>query len=60
MSVLFLYERNALIYLQRLRQRHLFLMIGIQDHVLQRIVQMKPTDIEKTMQKKHGPKANTF
>ena len=56
----FLYERNALIYLQRLRQRHLFLMIGIQDHVLQRIVQMKPTDIEKTMQKSMAQKQILF
>jgi uncharacterized protein (DUF58 family) len=47
----FLLEESALIYLKRLRQRHLFLMIGIQDEMLQNKIIMEPVDVPNTMMK---------
>lgn len=47
----FLLEENALSYLKRLRKRHLFFMIGIEDkHLLQRIKE-KPLDVQTAMRK---------
>ncbi|WP_409972694.1 DUF58 domain-containing protein [Bacillus sp. Bva_UNVM-123] len=45
----FLHEEGALIYLKRLRQRHLFLMIGIEDETLQKRINEEPYDIQNTM-----------
>lgn len=45
----FLHEEGALIYLKRLRQRHLFLMIGIEDETLQKKINEEPYDIQNTM-----------
>jgi uncharacterized protein (DUF58 family) len=47
----FLHEESALAYLKRLRQRHLFLMIGIEDEVLMKRVQDDPADVQKAMLK---------
>jgi uncharacterized protein (DUF58 family) len=45
----FLHEESALIYLKRIRQRHLFLMIGIEDLTLQRRIQMEPENPQVAM-----------
>lgn len=45
----FLYEENALIYLQRLRRRHLFLMIGIEDQTIVRRIMEKPESVDSAM-----------
>jgi uncharacterized protein (DUF58 family) len=47
----FLYEVSALSYLKRLRQRHLFLMIGIEDKTLLKIVKDEPIDVPAAMLK---------
>ncbi|WP_102275499.1 DUF58 domain-containing protein [Cytobacillus massiliigabonensis] len=45
----FLHEESALIYLKRIRQRHLFLMIGIEDMTLQKRIQMPPENAQIAM-----------
>ncbi len=45
----FLHEESALLYLKRLRQRHLFLMIGVDDEVVTKRVQEEPTTVQKAM-----------
>lgn len=45
----FLYEESALIYLKRVRSRHLFLMIGVEDQTLQLRAKQEPADLEKAM-----------
>ncbi|WP_233711060.1 DUF58 domain-containing protein [Lederbergia citrisecunda] len=45
----FLYEEHALLYLKRLRQRHLFLMVGIEDSTLQNRANEKPENVHQTM-----------
>ncbi|MFB9829211.1 DUF58 domain-containing protein [Lederbergia wuyishanensis] len=45
----FLYEEHALLYLKRLRQRHLFLMVGIEDSTLQNRANEKPDSVQTTM-----------
>ncbi|MGR9048192.1 DUF58 domain-containing protein [Halobacillus faecis] len=53
----FLYEEAALHYLQRLRRSHLFLMIGIEDRVIDSQTKREPEDVQttlvKTMAQKH-------
>ncbi|WP_307412684.1 DUF58 domain-containing protein [Neobacillus ginsengisoli] len=47
----FLYEESALNYLKRLRQRHLFLMIGVEDISVLKRVKKEPIDIPAAMLK---------
>ncbi|HHY73518.1 MAG TPA: DUF58 domain-containing protein [Bacillus bacterium] len=47
----FLYEESALYYLQRLRQRHLFFMIGIEDEMLLTKLKEEPQSLQKAMVK---------
>ncbi len=47
----FLYEESALIYLKRIRQRHYFLMIGIEDELIKKKIRLQPIDIEHAMVK---------
>ncbi len=45
----FLHEETALAYLKRLRQRHLFLMIGLEDVTLLKTINTKPDQVQKAM-----------
>lgn len=45
----FLHEENALIYLKRIRQRHLFFMIGVEDEILGKRAGAPVTTLEETM-----------
>lgn len=47
----FLHEESALILLKRLRQRHLFLMIGIEDQTLINRAKVDPNTVQAAMQK---------
>ena len=47
----FLHEESALVYLQRLRQRHLFLMIGVEDQTLLKRVNEVPETVQQAMVK---------
>lgn len=47
----FLHEENALILIKRLRQRHMFLMIGIEDQTLIKRVKVEPNTVQAAMQK---------
>ncbi|MDQ1145853.1 uncharacterized protein (DUF58 family) [Bacillus sp. SORGH_AS 510] len=47
----FLHEEGALTYLKRLRQRHLFLMIGIEDETLLKRRSEEPSDVRSAMVK---------
>ncbi|WP_312469561.1 DUF58 domain-containing protein [Neobacillus sp.] len=47
----FLHEESALAYLKRLRQRHLFLMIGIEDKTLIKRTKEEPLDVQSAMVK---------
>jgi uncharacterized protein (DUF58 family) len=47
----FLHEESALMLLRRLRQRHLFLMIGIEDQTLLRRVKEEPNTVQAAMRK---------
>lgn len=47
----FLYEENALSYLKRLRKRHLFLMIGIEDRELLKRAKELPKEVQSAMLK---------
>jgi uncharacterized protein (DUF58 family) len=47
----FLHEEGALTYLKRLRQRHLFLMIGIEDETLLKRRSEEPRDVRSAMVK---------
>ena len=47
----FLHEESALILLKRLRQRHLFLMIGIEDQTLIKRVNEEPNTVQAAMRK---------
>ncbi|MBY0120463.1 DUF58 domain-containing protein [Bacillus sp. S/N-304-OC-R1] len=47
----FLHEETALAYLKRLRRRHLFLIIGIEDMTLLKTVQKEPVRIQDAMVK---------
>ncbi|MFA9559176.1 DUF58 domain-containing protein [Evansella sp. AB-rgal1] len=56
----FLYDESTLAYLKRLRQRHLFLMIGIEDKVLAKRVKDQPTDLKKAMVKSIAQQQTLF
>lgn len=56
----FLYEENALAYLIRLRQRHLFLMIGIEDRAVLDQVKEEPVDVHSAMVKSIAQKQILF
>ncbi|WP_409274937.1 DUF58 domain-containing protein [Neobacillus sp. SCS-31] len=45
----FLHEENALVYLKRLRQRHLFFMVGIVDGTLKERIAMRPDEVKTAM-----------
>lgn len=45
----FLHEESGLLYLKRLRRRHLFLMIGIEDAALMARTRQEPENVQKTM-----------
>ncbi|WP_404428071.1 DUF58 domain-containing protein [Sutcliffiella horikoshii] len=45
----FLHEESALIYLKRIRQRHLFFMIGVEDEILGKRAANPVTSLEETM-----------
>ncbi|OLS38601.1 hypothetical protein BTR25_13790 [Bacillus sp. MRMR6] len=47
----FLFEESALAYLKRLRQRHLFFMIGIEDKTLIERINEEPVDVQAAMLK---------
>lgn len=47
----FLHEENALTYLMRLRKRHLFLMVGIEDKILRNRIKLEPTTVQIAMMK---------
>lgn len=47
----FLYEEHALTYLQRLRRRHLFLMVGIEDETIARRINESPESVKQAMVK---------
>ncbi|MEH7121083.1 DUF58 domain-containing protein [Neobacillus vireti] len=47
----FLHEESALVYLQRLRQRHLFLMIGVEDQTLLKRVKEVPETVQQAIVK---------
>ncbi|MBU9722372.1 DUF58 domain-containing protein [Bacillus alkalicola] len=47
----FLYEDSTLAYLQRLRKRHMFLMIGIEDEMLREKVKSAPDEVRSAMVK---------
>ncbi|MEH7415368.1 DUF58 domain-containing protein [Neobacillus drentensis] len=47
----FLHEESALVYLQRLRQRHLFLMIGVEDQTLLKRIKEVPETVQQAMVK---------
>ncbi|PFN96164.1 DUF58 domain-containing protein [Bacillus sp. AFS076308] len=47
----FLHEESALVYLLRLRQRHLFLMIGVEDQTLLKRVKEVPETVQQAMVK---------
>ncbi|PFP31203.1 DUF58 domain-containing protein [Bacillus sp. AFS073361] len=47
----FLHEESSLILLKRLRQRHLFLMIGIEDQTLLKRVNEEPSTVQAVMRK---------
>ncbi|WP_369690698.1 DUF58 domain-containing protein [Neobacillus fumarioli] len=47
----FLHEENALVYLKKLRKRHLFFMIGVEDQTLLKRISLMPNDVKNTMVK---------
>ncbi|PLS09533.1 DUF58 domain-containing protein [Neobacillus cucumis] len=47
----FLHEESALVYLQRLRQRHMFFMIGVEDETLVSRLKEKPDTVHQAMVK---------
>ena len=47
----FLHEESALVYLKRLRQRHLFFMIGVEDQTLIKRTKAVPANVQAAMVK---------
>jgi len=47
----FLHEESTLNYLRRLRQKHLFLMIGIEDELLEKQAKQPPENVRLAMRK---------
>ncbi len=56
----FLHEESALVYLKRLRKRHLFLMLGIEDEFLLNEVKAEPSDVQKAMKKSIAQQQQLF
>ncbi|TXC90302.1 DUF58 domain-containing protein [Metabacillus litoralis] len=56
----FLHEESALVYLKRLRKRHLFLMLGIEDEFLLNEVRAVPSDVQKAMKKSVAQQQQLF
>lgn len=56
----FLQEESALLYLKRLRQRHLFLMIGVEDEALQGYTKQDPANVKKAMIKSMAQEQISF
>lgn len=52
----FLYEEAPLFYLQRLRRKHVFLMLGIEDHMTEAWTKTEPIDSKKAMIKSMAQK----
>ncbi len=52
----FLYEEAPLYYLQRLRRKHVFLMLGIEDYMTEAWTKAEPTDSKKAMIKSMAQK----
>lgn len=47
----FLHEESPLLYLQRLRRKHYFLMIGVEDETLQAQTRLEAKNVQNAMQK---------
>ncbi|KMK75067.1 DUF58 domain-containing protein [Alkalihalobacillus pseudalcaliphilus] len=47
----FLYEESALHYLTRIRRRHRFLMIGVEDQMLNAVTELSPETVQEAMTK---------
>ncbi|MUV37512.1 hypothetical protein JNUCC1_01318 [Lentibacillus sp. JNUCC-1] len=47
----FLHEESALVYLQRLRRRHMFMMIGVLDEWLEAQTKAMPDEVRGAMTK---------
>src|SRR5699024_9828172 len=47
----FLHEESTLHYIRRLRQKHLFLMIGIEDATLEKETKQRPENVRLAMRK---------
>jgi uncharacterized protein (DUF58 family) len=47
----FLHEESTLNYLRRLRQKHLFFMIGIEDAALEKETKQRPENVRQAMRK---------
>lgn len=56
----FLHEESALSYLKRLRQRHLFFMIGIEDQTLGKRIKEEPKDVQTAMLKSIAQQQELF
>lgn len=56
----FLHEESALILLKRLRQRHLFLMLGIEDQTLLNKVKKEPNTVQAAMEKSMAQQQTLF
>lgn len=55
----FLHEEGALYYLLRLRRRHLFFVIGIEDNELAKSARQKPRDVQEAMIKSNAQEQMT-
>lgn len=47
----FLHEESTLHYIRRLRQKHMFLMIGVEDEMLEREAKRRPENVRAAMRK---------
>ncbi|NHM34020.1 DUF58 domain-containing protein [Bacillus sp. C11] len=47
----FLHDETSLAYLKRLRKRHIFIMIGIEDQTILKRIKQEPLDLESAMLK---------
>lgn len=56
----FLHEENTLFYLQRLRRKHLFFMIGIEDHILTETINKPIHTVEDAMIKSIAQQETLF
>ncbi|WP_246145562.1 DUF58 domain-containing protein [Bacillus rubiinfantis] len=56
----FLHEETALVYLQRLRKRHLFFMVGVEDQTLVKRTKAAPVDVQAAMLKSIAQQQQVF